>query len=225
MGKYDIDDKFIIRITDTVGESKEWYRINNTNILIPEYILNTCTKDEQPLNIYDYGYKKGYDDGYVNGQKDEMNVDINDFHQTWKRAHAIGFSNCWSLISDLHAHLQDLPEIFGCSKMNILESIDWIFKHFDFDYAEIQNKIEEWKIQQEENKLKVNDEVILIGPTPPIKGVVTCIFKNANNNDQYSILFENGNSMKCEEDVLKKTGKMIDIQSILSQMENPLEKE
>lgn len=97
-------------------------------------------------------------------------------------------------------HIKELQEVFG----SFLSS-DIMRDHTP---EEAKTKIEAW-----ENRLKVGDVVELVFGER--KAIVIDI---SPNNTMCRVLFQDGSVVWCEVEHCKKTGKTIDIQSVLDQL-------
>lgn len=172
MSKYNVGDKFIIRIIkdDTMEIDTNSYYITNDGRLLEESELDKLQKYEEEKISYSEAYNKGLNDAWELARK----IDLFDGKERIK--------------------------IFG-----YLTS-EYIKEHYTVQEA--LAKLEAY--EKEQNEIKVGDVIICYDK----EGVVTKV-----DDNYFNIIYEDGSSDKISQIICKeKTGKHIDIQSLLEQI-------
>ena len=201
MSKYEVNDKFIIEIAEvcttdrrkSTEEGHTLYRVKGFNSLVfDDNGLNKLKKCEQPTI-----------------SEDTLEVErmkaLND-----------GRNEVWELVRRLYnTSLNEIKHIFGANdfKWDEREIIEVIIKQNT--PQEALAKLEAY--EKEQNEIKVGDEITVVGNA--IKGYV--IDESKEYEDCYVVLITNYRDLHTviyNKSVIQKTGKHIDIQSVLSQI-------
>lgn len=203
MSKYNEGDKFVIEIEEkynsqTTPFSEELYKIKGFNSLVfDDNGLNKIQKINPQLEIEDI---------------DDMLAE----YDLKKESYEKGLNDAWELTRKLFGYVEDgnytttdLCRIFGTNAHADIVSLD---------YQEVLAKMEDYKKKQEE--IKIGDIVFCFADqddnwreNEENYGVVTGIY-----DTNYQVLMKNGDCCGFEKNVIEKTGKHIDIESVFKQI-------
>lgn len=123
-----------------------------------------------------------------------------------------GMWEAWGLIKKLFTFSEKLPEIFDFSERNQYMSIEYVLNNYTPNEA--KNIIEEWEKSKEE--IKVGD---ICEYKAANGGIYKSVCVKVNGTNGY-FLYKDGSFSRSREPLSdwKKTGRHIDIQSILEQI-------
>lgn len=198
MSKYKVGDKFVVEIDKVLSDvnspfiGSELYRIKGFNSLVfDEFGLDKLDK------CFPEKTTDEYDDGYVDGKEKGMD-------EAWETAKKIILSEDVE-----HYSYEELEEIFGDVQRYGVPGYE-VFR--TLTPQEAKAKIEEW---EETKKIRVGD---VVTDTSNNRNYIVTGIKQDNNSTWYALLSEIGLTINTKACTLKKTGRHIDIQSILEQI-------
>lgn len=197
MSKYKVGDKFVVEIGDIYETTSnlpfedELYKISGFNSLV----------------FNDFGLDKldKLDSDYITDNFTELQDDLYD------SGYVDGMLKTWGIAKELFEYSSELYEIFGFNEMNQYMSINYVLNNFTPQQA--KTKIEEWEKSKEE--IKVGD---VVTDTSNNRNYIVTGIKQDNNSTWYALLSEIGLTINTKACTLKKTGRHIDIQSVLEQI-------
>ena len=149
-------------------------------------------------------YKVGDKSDYITDNFTELQDDLYD------SGYVDGMLKTWGIAKKLFEYSGELYEIFGFNEMNQYMSINYVLNNFTPQQA--KSKIETW---EKSKQIKVGD---VVTDTSNNKNYVVTGIKQDDNSTWYALLSEIGLTINTKACTLKKTGRHIDIQSVLEQI-------
>lgn len=209
MSKYKAGDKFIIEIEDVLTVESGNYKTKDT-----EYVMKTMnytTLDGNDLdyldrydarNVWNAGYKTGYDKGYQDGSEVWKEKEIDNAFNANDAGYEQGMTDAWECARKIRCSLSEEERVamFG----TVLSK--GVFEKYTA--SEAIEKLREYEAKKDE--IKVGDEVI---DGNEILFVVTEV-----HMETATVMNCVGHSYQLWKSGLKKTGRHFPIEDILEQM-------
>lgn len=188
MSKYKVGDKFVVEIKEVMHEDDICYRTGMRG--------NGKYLDAEQLDEL-----KKLDSDYIN----------DNFGELQDEAYDAGMREAWGLALSLrYMDYDDKLQVFGLEHDG---KDKWVEIMEKFTPQEAKAKIEAWEKSKEE--IKVGD---VVTATSNNKNYVVTGIKQDNNSTWYVLLSGKGLTINTKDCILTKTGRYIDIQSMLEQI-------